>query len=168
MDLTLPRGRNICPECPGLHHTVHCTVHWVQQPTARHYGRVGNSFFSFFALCSFAQNCSFLRALSSCDCKWFAHDSLFGSQKTSDLLKKIRSFHHVFDGFSLLFPFLFPRVNHSRHSSLRCTFLKSYGSNLLSLLFTKELDWIYRFFTFLWSKDRFDREKDQIAPIDLL
>ena len=32
-------------------------------------------------------------------CKWFARDSLFCSQKTSDSLDKIRIFHHVFDSF---------------------------------------------------------------------
>ena len=66
---------------------------------------------------------------------------LFRYQKTSDLLKKYRSFCYVFDSFSLLFPFLAqeqiaPIALHSRHS-----FLKSGGSDSLSWLFTKERPW---------------------------
>ena len=66
---------------------------------------------------------------------------LFRYQKTSDLLKKYRSFCYVFDSFSLLFPFLAqeqiaPIALHYRHS-----FLKSGGSDSLSWLFTKEWPW---------------------------
>ena len=49
----------------------------------------------------------------------------------NDRFALIRSFHQVLDSFSLLFPFLCPRVNRSRRSSLRCSFLKSDGSNSL-------------------------------------
>ena len=41
-------------------------------------------------------------------------------------------------------PFLCPRVNHSHHSSLHRSSLKSYRSNLLSSLFTKEWRWANR------------------------
>ena len=49
------------------------------------------------------------------------------SQKTGDSLEK--------------FPFLCPRANHSRRSSLICSFLKSDLSDSLPPLFTKELPW---------------------------
>ena len=50
----------------------------------------------------------------------------------------------LLDSFSLLFPFLCPRANHSHLSSLSCSFLKSNesnGSDSLSSLFTKEWLW---------------------------
>ena len=62
-------------------------------------------------------------------------DLLFRSLKMSDSLKKNSS---ISPCFLLLFPFLCPRTNHSRCSSLCRSFLKSNGSNLLSSFFTKE------------------------------
>ena len=55
--------------------------------------------------------------------------SVFCNQKTKE--EKNCCFHHVFDSFSLLFPFLCPRVNCSHWSLLHCSFLKSNRSDLL-------------------------------------
>ena len=60
--------------------------------------------------------------------------------KTSDLLKKLNIFLY-FDSFSLFFPILCPRENHSHRSSLSRSFLKSIGSDSLSSHFTKEWLW---------------------------
>ena len=49
---------------------------------------------------------------------------LFRFKKTSNLQDKIWCIHHVFDSFSLLFPFLCPRGNCSHCSSLPSLFLK--------------------------------------------
>ena len=72
---------------------------------------------------------------------WFARASRESLSKMSDLLKKIHIFLFVFDSFSLLFPFLCPRANRSHRSLLSRSFLKSYRSDLLSSLFTKERPW---------------------------
>ena len=76
-------------------------------------------------------------------------DSLCRSQKNEQFGQKIIIFYHIFDSFSLLFPFLCPRVNHSQHTLLRrsllcSSFLKSNGSNSLLKLFTKERPWAIR------------------------
>ena len=44
--------------------------------------------------------------------------SLFCSKETSDSLYKICTFHHAFDIFSILFPFVCPKANCSQRSSL--------------------------------------------------
>ena len=67
---------------------------------------------------------------------WFDRDS-------SKLLSITRN-SNVYDSFSLLFPFLCPRANRSRHSPLSHYFLKNKGSDSLSLLFTKEQPWADR------------------------
>ena len=58
-------------------------------------------------------------------------------------------------------PFLCPRVNRSHRSSLSRSFLKSDGSNSLSLLFKKEQMWANRFCRSLQKSDR----EQQFAPI---
>ena len=65
---------------------------------------------------------------------WFA----LKLSKKERFARKIRSFHHVFYSFSLLFPFLCPRANRSRRSLLCRSLLKS---EELSSLFTKEWPW---------------------------
>ena len=62
----------------------------------------------------------------------------FALKKMGNSLKKISSFHHVFDSFSLFFPFLCPRENCSHRSSLCRSFLNRDRSNSLSSLFTKK------------------------------
>ena len=61
----------------------------------------------------------------------FESESHFCSQKKSNSLKQICCFHHVFDSFSLLFPFLCPRANCSRSSLLRGSLKKSDMSDWL-------------------------------------
>ena len=58
----------------------------------------------------------------------------FDSQET----KENCSFHRVFDSYAQFFPFLGPRANRSRCSSLHHSFFKSDGCESLSLVFTKE------------------------------
>ena len=71
-------------------------------------------------------------ALVTHDCdKWFA----LSLSKNEWFTQKNSS---ISPCFWLLFPFLCPRTNHSRCSSLCRSFLKSNGSNLLSSFFTKE------------------------------
>ena len=59
---------------------------------------------------------------------WFA----LSFWKTSGSIKKIRSFYHFVDSFSLLFPCLYPRGNRSCCSLLRCSFFRSDLSHLLT------------------------------------
>ena len=76
--------------------------------------------------------------------EWFTYDSSESLSNTSNSLEKVHIFHifHMFNIFSLLFLFfLFLWVNLSCCSSLICSFLKSDGSELLLLLFTKERMW---------------------------
>ena len=65
-------------------------------------------------------------------------------------------FHHVFDSFSQLFPFLCPRANRSHRSSLRRSLQKSDGSDLL---FSKK-ESLFRSFA---HKKRAIRSKNQRA-----
>ena len=61
--------------------------------------RVGNHVFPLSLKISVLESESLLPLSKNEQCKWFARDSLFCSQKTSDSLDKIRIFHHVFDSF---------------------------------------------------------------------
>ena len=63
--------------------------------------------------------------------EWFDHFFRV-NQTLSDLLEKVRSFHHVFDSFTVLFPFLCPITNCSHRSLLHRSFLKTDGSDSLS------------------------------------
>ena len=87
-----------------------------------------------FALRSFAQNRSLkrvtvsdLHSLTSIftkeRCDWFACDSNESSAKNERFARKI----HIFCMCLIVFPsFLYPRANHSRHSSLSRSFFKEW------------------------------------------
>ena len=65
-------------------------------------------------------------------------------------------FNHVFDSFSLLFPFLCPRANCFHRSSLRCSFLKSDVSNSLTVTVSLKSD-----------RERFALGKERIEAFSL-
>ena len=68
---------------------------------------------------------------------WLTRDS-------SESLTKKERFARKNSYFLTVFPFLCPRANHSRRSSLICSFLKSDLSDSLPPLFTKEWPWAIR------------------------
>ena len=124
----------------------HIKKHYKQLITylqEQHFSRIGTSLFCTLLFCSislFLKSDSEGFALIAFKKRAAVSKTLFGSQKTSDSLQKIHSFHHVFDIFSLLSPILFPRADRSCNSSLPSLLTKKRVTMSASLpsLFKKE------------------------------
>ena len=99
---------------------------------------------AFVALCKRVMRAICSQSLSKREWReWFARffcTFALSLSKTSNLLEQNSMFAPCFWCFSLLSPFLWPRANRSRHSSPRCSFLKSNGSDSLTVALLKERD----------------------------